>query len=97
MSQEDSTTAATSLNVADKLTIAKEKKDVADQAFKAGDIKGGARLVRRVYGIADFPHATLCSIAVLSYGDFFGKRGIIEFASDAWHVKSLMYLRGLYK
>jgi hypothetical protein len=49
---EDSTTAVQSLTVADKLTIAKEKKEVADQAFKAGDVKGGARiydLVKRVY------------------------------------------------
>jgi len=31
------------LTTAAKLATAKEKKDVADQAFKAGDIKGGAK------------------------------------------------------
>jgi hypothetical protein len=30
------------LSVAEKLSIAKEKKDAGDQAFKAGEFKGGA-------------------------------------------------------
>jgi hypothetical protein len=33
------------LSVSDKLAIAKEKKDVADQSFKAGEFKAGMQMV----------------------------------------------------
>jgi hypothetical protein len=51
MSAEPSSSAAPLVTVEQKLTIAKQKKDTADQAFKLGKVQEGKRLfILRIKG-----------------------------------------------
>lgn len=54
-----------------KLEIAKQKKQVADQAFKTGDIPSGMAMIPPLYYVANLLHFMFSSLEIISRGGRF--------------------------